>query len=107
MTMPLPDSVASAEVQRRWTLIQALRLSAAQELAVIADEVGQDSTLLERCRQAWSGWERQALISILHRDLANAEVILDRGVHALHHALDLIRTDRLSEEDLSKLIAAA
>lgn len=94
-------------VHGRWTLIQSLRQEAEQELANIAAEVGGNSRLLLCCREAWGNWEREALISILHHDYANAEVMLDRGVHALRHALQLVHKDRLSEEELVSLIAAA
>lgn len=94
-------------VRGRWTLIQSLRQEAEQQLANIAAEVGQDSRLHLRCREVWGNWEREALISILHHDYANAEVMLDRGVHALRHALQLVHQDRLSEEELVSLIAAA
>jgi hypothetical protein len=88
-------------------LIQTLRQHARIELATIADEVGLESTLLGRCREAWNAWERHAIISILHDDYANAEVILERGVHALRQVLPMVRTDRLSEEEVARLIAAA
>jgi hypothetical protein len=86
---------------------QSLRLEARLELAIIAEEAGEGSTLLDRCRDAWNGWEREAIISVLNGDYANAEVILDRGVHALRQVLTLVRVDRLSEDDLISLIAAA
>jgi hypothetical protein len=88
------------------TLIQSLRHDARLELAIIAEEAGQGSTLTARCREAWNNWEREAIISVLHGDYANAEVILDRGVHALRQVLTLTRVDQLSEEDLGSLIAA-
>ena len=91
----------------RWTLIQSLRQAADRQLADIAAEVGEDSRLLLRCREVWGNWEREALVSILHDDYANAEVMLDRGVHALRHTLQLVHQDRLSEEELMSLIAAA
>jgi hypothetical protein len=87
--------------------IQALRQEARIELETIASEVGLDSTLMGRCRDAWNAWERQAIISILHDDYANAEVILDRAVHALRQVLPMVGTDRLSEEEVAQLIAAA
>jgi hypothetical protein len=91
----------------RLALIKALRLEARLELEVIARQAGQHSTLLVRCREAWNTWERQAIISVLHEDVANAEVILDRGLHALRQVLVLVRTDRLSEEEVASLIVAA
>jgi hypothetical protein len=94
-------------VHGRWTLIQSLRQAAVHQLAEIASQVGADSRLLMRCREVWSDWEREALISILHHDYTNAEVMLDRGVHSLRHALQLVHKDRLSEEELLSLIAAA
>ncbi len=106
MTPALPTS-SSTPVHGRWTLVQSLRQAADQQLANIAAEVGEDSRLLLRCREVWGNWEREALISILHQDFANAEVMLDRGVHALRHALQLVHQDQLSEEELVSLIAAA
>jgi hypothetical protein len=88
-------------------MIQSLRQSADLHLAVIASRSGPDSRVLRRCREVWGDWEREALISILHRDYANAEVLLDRGVHSLRHALDVVQKDRLSEEEMLSLIAAA
>jgi hypothetical protein len=88
-------------------LIQTLRQEARIEMETIADELGRDSTMLGHCREAWNTWERHAIISILHDDYANAEVILERGVHALRLVLPLVRSDRLSEEEVARLIAAA
>ncbi len=104
-TPPAPQSTGQAG--DRWTLIQALRLEADHQLEVIAFRVGSDSRLHRRCREVWGDWEREALTSIMHGDFANAEVLLDRGVHALRHALDLAQKDRLTEDDLLALIAAA
>jgi hypothetical protein len=59
------------------------------------------------CHQAWGGWEREALISILHRDYASAELALDRGVHSLRHALQLVQQARLSEDVILSLVEAA
>jgi hypothetical protein len=105
--IPTIPPAPRAPVPSRWTLIQSLREEAGHQLDHIAAEVGEDSRLLLRCREVWGNWEREALISILHHDYANAEVMLDRGVHALRHALQLVHKDRLSEEELVSLIAAA
>lgn len=107
MTPTRPTLPESATDQRRWIPIQALRQSAYRQLGDIAAAVGRDSRLARRCREAWAGWEREAVVSILHGDFANAEVVLDRGVHALSHALELVRTDRLSEDEVVSLITAA
>jgi hypothetical protein len=107
VTAPASAFRFSDQVVTRWSGIQALRRSADLHLAVIATDAGTDSRLHHHCREVWATWEREALVSILHRDYANAEVMLDRGVHTLRHALDLLRTDRLSEEDVASLIAAA
>lgn len=111
--MPLSiDSSPSAPpgplpAENRWALIQSLRRAADYHLEVIATRIGKESRLHRRCREVWCGWEGEALNSILHGDFANAEVLLDRGVHALSHALDLAAKDRLTEDDLLALIAAA
>lgn len=97
----------AAKIGSRWTLIQELRQAADQHLASIAADAGADSLLLRHCQAVWGHWEREALISILHHDYTNAEVMLDRGVHVLGHALALVHEDRLSEEEMVKLIAAA
>jgi hypothetical protein len=97
----------ASQVESRWPALQALRQEADRHLALIAADTGEDSRLHHLCREVWSGWEREALISVLHHDHANAEVMLDRGVHALRHALDLVHKDRLSEDELVSLIAAA
>ena len=106
MTSTTPSSPRSPRVNPRWTLIQALRQSADRHLAVIA-AAAPDSRLLRHCRCVWAEWEREAVISILHDDHANAEVMLDRGVHVLAHTLEVLRKDRLSEEDVLNLIAGA
>jgi len=102
-----PAHLSSATVASLWLPIERLRQSADAQLAVIAAAVGEDSRLHRRCREVWGSWEREALVSILNRDFANAEVMLDRGVHALRHALELVRENRLSEDDLESLIAAS
>jgi hypothetical protein len=91
----------------RWALIQSLRQSADRHLAVIATRTGQASRLHHRCREVWGNWEREALVSILNRDYANAEVLLDRGVHSLRHALEVVQKERLTEDEMVQLIAAA
>jgi hypothetical protein len=108
-TTPAAPAASQAPDQAggRWTLIQALRREADHHLEVIAFRIGPDSRLHRRCRDVWGDWEREALTSIMHGDFANAEVLLDRGVHALRHALDLAQKDRLTEDDLLALIAAA
>jgi hypothetical protein len=91
----------------RWAVIQSLRQSADRHLAVIATRTGRASRLHDRCREVWGDWEREALVSILNRDYANAEVLLDRGVHSLRHALEVVQKERLTEDEMVKLIAAA
>jgi hypothetical protein len=91
----------------RWTRIQVLRRAADQQLAVIASRAGQNSRLARRCRDLWGDWEREALISVLHQDHRNAEVILDRGVEALYHAQDLVQQGVLSEDEVLSLLAVA
>jgi uncharacterized protein (DUF1697 family) len=103
--MTAPSTLAAAH--GRWTRIQVLRQAADRQLAVIAARAGPDSRLARRCRDLWGDWEREALVSVLHQDLGNAEVILERGVHALSHALDLVHQDRLSEDELLSLLAVA
>jgi hypothetical protein len=106
MTLPLARC-AHTPFPGRWTSIQALRQAAHRELVTIAAELGDDSPLLARCREVWGNWEREALISTLHQDYDNAEVMLDRGVHSLQHALQLVREDHLSQDELMSLIASA
>jgi len=98
---------SSRPADSRWATIQSLRQAADHHLAIIETRAGRDSRVLRRCREVWGGWEREALISILHRDYANAEVLLDRGVHSLRHALELVQKDRLTEDEMLSLIAAA
>jgi hypothetical protein len=107
VTPARPTFQYSAQIESRWTPIQSLRQSAERHLAVIAADAGVDSRLHRHCCEVWASWEREALISILHRDYANAEAMLDRGVHVLGHALTLRCKDRLSEDDVVSLIAAA
>jgi hypothetical protein len=106
MTPARPAFRYSAQLERRWLPIESLRQAADRHLAEIAVDAGAESRLYRHCREVWGCWEREALISILNRDFANAEMMLDRGVHALHHALDLVRQDRLSEDEQLSLIAA-
>lgn len=107
MTPPKPAARPAPQAESRWPAIQALRQEADRQLALIAADTGEGSRLHGLCREVWSSWEREALISVLHHDHANAEVMLDRGVHALRHALDLVHKDRLSEDELASLMAAA
>lgn len=102
----MTDPATLTTAHGHWAQIQALRQAAHQQLAVIASRAGPDSRLERRCRELWGEWEREALVSVLHQDHANAEVILDRGVHALRHALELVH-ERLSEDELLSLLAVA
>jgi len=102
-----PATGATLPTGGHWAVIQSLRQSADRHLAVIAARAGRDSRVLRCCREVWGDWEREALISILHRDYANAEVLLDRGVHSLRHALEVVEKDRLTEDEMVSLIAAA
>jgi hypothetical protein len=105
--MTICHNDGSPRGHERMVMVQSLRHQARIELETIAGQSGFDSTLLGRCREAWNAWERQAIISILYDDYANAEVILDRGVHALRQVLPMVGTDRLSAEEVAQLIAAA
>jgi hypothetical protein len=107
VTPSRPAARLADPIDDLWLRIESLRLAADRQLEVIAAATGQDSRLYRRCREVWGDWEREALISILNRDHANAEVMLDRGLHVLRHALDLVREGQLSEEDVVILIAAA
>jgi hypothetical protein len=107
VTPPRPAAPLADHIDDTWLRIESLRLAADRQLEVIAAATGQGSRLHRRCRDVWGDWEREALISILNRDHANAEVMLDRGLHVLRHALDLVREGQLSEEDVVILIAAA
>lgn len=89
--------------QRR---MAALRRSARLELERIAEVGGRDSALLRGSREAWRAWEAAATASLLHGDVANALVILDRGVHALRHALEASARERLPADELSALLVA-
>jgi hypothetical protein len=100
------DPATLTTAHGHWTQIQALRQAAHRELEEIASRAGPDSRLVRRCRELWGEWEREALVSVLHQDPSNAEVILDRGVHALRHALALVH-EKLSEDELLSLIAVA
>jgi len=84
----------------------ALRRSARRELDVIAEVMGRDSELLGRCREAWRRREADASASLLCGDAANAVAVLDRGVHALHHALEASRRERIPVDELFALMVA-
>jgi hypothetical protein len=84
----------------------ALRRSARRELDVIAEVTGRDSALLGRCREAWRRREADASASLLCGDPANAVAILDRGVHALQHALEASRRERIPVDELFALMMA-
>ena len=90
----------------RWDRVRELRHAGERQLAVIASEVGHDAPLLRHCREAWGRWHREAAVSLVHRDLQNAEVMLDRGLHVLRCALELVRADRLTPEEVEKLLVA-
>jgi hypothetical protein len=86
--------------------VKELRHAGETRLAVIAAEVGRDAAILRHCREAWGRWKREAAVSLIHHDVANAEVMLDRARHGLDGALELVRADRLTPDDVAKLIAA-
>ena len=86
--------------------IDALRRRAASELEEIAGVVGVDSPLYLRCLEAWRRREAAAAVSIWHQDLANAEIILDRGVHSLGLAMEAWRGEQIPVEELFALMAA-
>jgi hypothetical protein len=89
----------------RWAGVNQARQDAAHHLAVIARTAGKDSALYHRCQEVWYARERDALLSILYRDFANAEVILDHGVHALGQALQVAERKELSLDELSSLMS--
>ena len=90
----------------QWGKVRELRLEGDKQLAVIAAEVGANSIILRHCREAWGRWKREAVVSLIHRDVDNAEVMLDRGLHVLRCALELVRADRLSPDEMAKLIVS-
>lgn len=92
------------DVQRE--TLAALRRSARRELALVAEVSGRGSPLHLRCLEAWRLREADASASILHGDVANAEVILDRGVHALGHALQASGRERIPVDELFALMVA-
>jgi len=83
-----------------------LRRTARRELEVIAEVTGRDSELLLRCREAWRRREADASASLLCGDAANAVAVLDRGVHALRHALEVSRQERIPVDELFALMVA-
>jgi len=89
----------------RWAGVNQARQAAAKHLSVIARAAGKDSALYHRCQEVWYARERDALLSILYRDFANAEVILDHGVHALGQALQVAERKELSLDELSSLMS--
>ena len=86
--------------------LAALRRSARRELDRVAEVMGRDSALLSRCREAWRLREADASASVLHGDTANAVVILERGVHALRHALDAAGREHLPVDEVYALMVA-
>jgi hypothetical protein len=86
--------------------VKELRHAGETQLAAIAAEVGPDAPILRHCREAWGRWKREAAVSLVHHDVANAEVMLDRGLHVLACAVELVRADRLTPDDMARLIAA-
>jgi len=87
-----------------FTAIEALRVSAAAELEVIAQAAGRDSPLHLRCQEAWRQREAAASLSLQFDDFDNATEILDRGVHSLQHALDAAQREHLPVEQVYALI---
>jgi hypothetical protein len=102
---PIPLTLGTA--QTRWSRIQSLREAGGRLVTILEMQSSPGSRLPPACREAWSGWEHEALTAITHRDYERAELALDRGVHALRHALDLVRQARLSEDVILSLLAAA
>lgn len=86
--------------------LAALRRSARRELELVAEVMGRDAPLLGSCREAWRWREATAAVSLLHGDVANAVVILDRGVHGLRHALDAACRERIPPDELHALLTA-
>jgi hypothetical protein len=97
-------NVSDLDVHQR--AMATLRQSARRELDAIAEVAGRDSALLSRCREAWRLREAGASASLLCGDVANAVTILDRGVHALHHALEASRRERIPVDELFALMVA-
>lgn len=93
------------EVEVLQEAIEALRRSAARELRLIKAVVGPADPLYLGCLEVWRLREGAAATSIEFGDLANAEVILDRGLHALRHALTASRRERIPAAELIALMA--
>jgi hypothetical protein len=86
--------------------ISEARATGAAKLASIAGEHGRESPFWRACRDMWHKWEGEALTSLLYGDLANAEVLLSRGLDILTHAPRLVTDGELPLEDAALLLAA-
>jgi hypothetical protein len=89
------------------TTIERLRACAEARLDAIADEFGAESTLVRQCQRVWLLAEGQAVLSLLHDDPLNAEVVLSHAVQVLEHAPAVARRAELAPQDLAALMRFA
>jgi len=84
--------------------IERLRATAEARLQLIAEEFGEQSPLLRQCERVWLLAEGQAVLSVLHDDHLNAEVVLSHAVQVLEHAPAVARRAELSPQELLSLM---
>ena len=87
--------------------IERLRAVAEARLQLIAEEFGPESPILRQCERLWLLAEGQAVLSVLHEDHVNAEVILSHAVQVLEHAPAVARRAELSGPELAALMRQA
>jgi hypothetical protein len=87
--------------------IERLRSTAEARLELIAEEFGPESPLLRQCQRVWLMAEGQAVLSVLHEDHINAEVILSHAVQVLEHAPAVARRAELTGPELAALMRQA
>lgn len=87
--------------------IERLRATAEARLRLISEEFGPESTLLRQCERVWLMAEGQAVLSVLHDDHLNAQVILSHAVQVLEHAPAVARRAELTGPELAALMRQA
>ena len=87
--------------------IERLQADAEARLRSIADEFGAHSTLAGQCQRVWLAAEGQAVLSLLHDDPLNAEVVLSHALQVLEHAPAVARRAELAPHELTALMRYA
>ena len=87
--------------------LAAARAEASGWLLAIAVDHGSDSPLHLQASRHWARTEAEVLASLEHGDVANARTIVDHALHLLSRAVEILRRDELSADDLIRLMGGA